>query len=119
MNERGGGKIQALFALAVTVVVVVAAVRIIPVYSKAIQFKSAMVDQAKMANVTRKPPDQIRDELFSKAKELDIPMKREQIQVNPMQVGVRIAVRFSIPVDLVVTQMEFSFDYQTDTSSAY
>jgi hypothetical protein len=119
MSARGGGKIQGLFALVVTVAIGMVAYRLIPVYGQGIEFKNAMINQAKMAAVTRKAPDVIQDELFAKAKEIDIPMKRDQIQVQQMQTGVRITARFSIPVDLWVYQTEISFDYAADTASAY
>ena len=75
--------------------------------------------QAKFAGVNNKPPRQIQKELHRKALELSLPLERKQISVTPVARGVRIAARYTVPVDLVVYTAKFTFDFQADTGSVY
>jgi len=118
MRERGEGKANVIIALLVTAVLVVLGLRVLPVYFKALDFKNAMIEQAKFQPVNRKTSDKIQDELFNKARDLDLPITREQIVVAATANGVKITTRFKVPVDLVVTTTNLSFSYEVDTSSA-
>lgn len=118
-KQHGGAGMKGLLALLIFASIIVAGIRIIPVYVNAYAYEDAMRNQAKFAGVERKSPDKIREELFKKAEELRLPITREQIQVTPQQGGVAIAVRFSVPVDLIAFQTTFNFDYTAETRTAY
>lgn len=118
-QQRGGGAVKGLIALAIFASLILAGLRIIPVYIDAYAFRDAMRSQAKFAGVERKSPEQIREELYKKAQELELPITREQIQVSAQQHGVAIVARFSIPVDLIAYQTTLNFDYSADTRTAY
>ena len=117
--ERGGTRLQLLIALLIVAAIVLAAVRIFPVYVSSYEFEDAMRSQAKFAGVNNKPPRQIQQELHRKALELSLPLERKQISVTPAARGVRIAARYTVPVDLVVYTANFTFDFQADTGSVY
>jgi len=119
MSQGGGSAIKILIALVVIAAVGVGGVRVVPVYVNVYEFEDAMRSQAKFATVERKTPEGIRDDLYKKAKELELPLTREQIQVSTITGGVAIAARFTVPVDLVVTQRNFEFNLSADTRSAY
>lgn len=119
MRQRGNSKVQLLLGLAVTAILIVAAVRLVPLYANSYEFKDAIRTQAKFAGVERKSPEQIRDELFKKAQELNLPVPREQIQVVGRRGGVTITARYSVQVDLIVYSPTLSFDYSADTATAY
>jgi len=68
-----------------------------------------MQEQAKFAVVNRYPEEQIRDSIFKVIKDLEIPVKREDIKITATQDVVRIAVDYSVPVDLLVYQMNLHF----------
>ncbi len=118
-TEQGGSRLQLLIALLIVAAIVLAAVRIIPVYVSSYEFEDAMRSQAKYAGVNRKAPQQIQQELHRKALELSLPLERKQISVTPAARGVRIAARYTVPVDLVVYTANFTFDFQADTGSVY
>lgn len=117
-RARGAGKLQLVVALGVTAALFLSAWRIIPVYIKSYAFEDTMREKAKFAQVERKPLEIIRQELHKRAQELELPVAREQIQVTEHGRGVRITVRYEVPVDLVVTEIKLQFDYTTDTGSA-
>lgn len=118
-TEQGGTRLQLLIALLIVAAIILAAVRIFPVYVSSYEFEDAMRSQAKFAGVNNKPPRQIQQELHRKALELSLPLERKQISVTPAARGVRIAARYTVPVDLVVYTANFTFDFQADTGSVY
>lgn len=119
MKARGGSKLQLLLGLVITAALILGAVRIIPVYVRSYEFQDAMRSQAKFAGVEKKSAEAIRAELLRKARELELPMQREQIKVFPLRVGVQISAHYTVQVDLIVFKPNLNFDYSTDTASAY
>ncbi len=118
-TEQGGSRLQLLIALLIVAAIILAAVRIFPVYVSSYEFEDAMRSQAKYAGVNDKSPQQIQRELHRKALELSLPLERKQISVTPAARGVRIAARYTVPIDLVVYTANFTFDFQADTGSVY
>ncbi len=118
-TEQGGSRLQLLIALLIVAAIILAAVRITPVYVSSYEFEDAMRSQAKYAGVNDKSPQQIQRELHRKALELSLPLERKQISVTPAARGVRIAARYTVPIDLVVYTANFTFDFQADTGSVY
>lgn len=119
MKARGGTKVNLLIGLLVTAALIVGALRVVPVYIRSYEYKDYMRTQAKFAGVENKPPDAVRDALYRKANDLELPIRREQIRVGPGPGGVRITTQFTVPLDLVVYQTSLSFNFSEDTRSAY
>lgn len=119
MSARGGSRIQLLLALLITAAIVVVAVRVIPVYVRSYEFQDAIRSEAKFAGVQRKSAEAIREALYRKARELELPVSRQQIRVIPLRSGVRIFTSYAVPVDLVVYQTTLSFNFNADTATAY
>ncbi len=118
-SDRGGSKLQVLFALALTAALFVAGIRIIPVYISAFKLEDEMRNKCKFAPVERKPPEVVREELLKLAHELDLPVSREQIQIAPISgAGLKISVKYTVPVDLILFNINLPFDYTVDTKSA-
>jgi len=118
-SMRGGGKLQMLLALAVTAVLVVSAWRIIPVYVKSYQFQDEIRNKCKFAPVDRKSPETVKEELLRFAQEIDLPVAREQLQVNALgPAAIRVEVKYSVPVDLILFDINIPFEYNVDSKSA-
>lgn len=118
-KARGGGKLNALIALVIVVALFVGGIKLIPVYVNAYEFRDAMRSQAKFAGVDRKSHEQVREELYQKARDLRLPVQREQIHVTAAPGGIAVATRFAVPVDLIVFQHTLNFEFNEDTSTAY
>ena len=101
-----------IMALLVIVALFVAGTRIVPVYLRAYDFRDDMRTQARFAETDRKSPATIREELYVKARELDLPLRREQIQVTKVPGGVTIAARFTVRVDLTLFQHDLNFNFE-------
>lgn len=118
-GERAGGKLQLVIVLLITAVIVIAVVRIVPVYVRDFEFKETVREEAKFASVRQSEPGGVRQRLLQKAQELGIPMAPEQIQVSPAGNGVRISVRYNVPVQLPGYTLTLNFQTSADTASAY
>ncbi len=118
-SMRGGGKLQMLLAVAVTVVLVVSAWRIIPVYVNSYRFQDEIRTKCKFAGVDRKSPDTVKEELLRTAQELNLPVAREQLQVNAAGPGmISVSVRYTVPVDLFLFDFSIPFEYNFDSKTA-
>ncbi len=118
-SMRGGGKLNMLLALAITAILVLSAWRIIPVYVKSYQFQDEIRSKCKFAPVDRKSPETVKEELLRFAQELGLPVAREQLQVNALgPSGIRVNVKYTVPVDLILLDISIPFEYNFDSKSA-
>ena len=94
-----------------------AAYRIIPAYVAEYQLTDKMQEQARFAVVNRYTEDQIRDTIFKVVQDLDIPVKREEIKIVATQQVVKIALEYTVPVDLLVYHMDLHFTPSSENKS--
>lgn len=107
--QQGAGTIKAILWTVLLIYGAFVAYKILPAYVAEYQLQDKMQEQAKFAVVNRYPEEQIRDSIFKVIKDLEIPVKREDIKITATQDVVRIAVDYSVPVDLLVYQMNLHF----------
>src|SRR5690348_12367812 len=98
--ERGEGKLKTVLILAIIVLAIHSAVKIVPIYVSEYQLSDKMQEQARFAVVNRYNEDQIRDNIFKVVQDLDIPAKRESIKVVSNNSIVKISMEYTVPVDL-------------------
>ncbi len=100
MNETQRGKISLalVFWTVVFVAAIYLAVKVIPVYVNNYQLQDAMENEARLAVVSRKTPEQIRDTIFNKAQELALPIARDQIHVEADLRSARISCEYDINI---------------------
>ncbi|MFQ5926276.1 MAG: DUF4845 domain-containing protein [Terriglobia bacterium] len=119
-SERGGSRLKTVVALLITAGIVLALVRIVPVYVKNYEFKDAVREEAKFARVRDETPMQIRQRLFQKAQQVGIhTIRPQQIHVVPAGRGVRISVNYNVPVQLIGYTFTLNFQASADTASVY
>jgi len=120
MNEkrqRGAGKIVTLIWLVIFVAAIYAGVKIVPVYIDNFALEDLMKQEARFAHVNRRTPEQLRDAVFKKIKELEIPAKREDIRVDNVTDGFRISVKYSVVVELPGYALTLNFKPTADPKS--
>jgi hypothetical protein len=118
-SERGAGKLKAIFIIAVTVLVIYSAVKIIPPYISDYQLSDKMQEQARFAVVNRYSEDQIRDNLFKTMQELDIPAKRDDIKVAANNAMVKISLNYTVPVDLFFYHLDLNFSPSSENKALF
>ena len=106
-SQRGEGKVGCIIGLIVLIVVAYFAIVMLPSYINMWEFKDMMEEEAKFAAV-RKDADEIKHRLLTKAKELELPIGEEQVDVKLDSKRVEIEVKYRLIVDTIFK--EFVFD---------
>src|SRR6266700_4183084 len=75
--ERGEGKLKTFISLAIVLLAIYSAVKIVPAYVSDYQLSDKMQEQARFAVVNRYTEDQIRANIFKVVQDLEIPAKPE------------------------------------------
>ncbi len=107
--QRGGGTIKAILWTAILVYGAFVAYKILPAYVAEYQLADKMQEQARFSIVNRYNEEQVRDNIYKVVKDLEIPVKREEIKVVSNNDVVKISMDYTIPVDLLVYQLNLHF----------
>jgi hypothetical protein len=116
-SQRGGGTIKAILWTVVLVYGAFVAYKILPAYVAEYQLADKMQEQARFSVVNRYSEEQIRDNIYKVVKDLEIPVKREEIKIFSSQEVVRISMDYIIPVDLLVYQLNLHFTPSSENKS--
>ena len=100
-SESGAGRAKAIFAIVFLLAVVYCGWKILPVYVNNYELNDDIRQLAIQSTVDRSSVEAIQNKVVAYAKDLDLPVKRENVTV---QVGnrVTISVDYTIPIDLKV-----------------
>ena len=118
-SERGEGKFKNVLVIAVIVLLIYAAVKIVPPYFSDYQLSDKMQEQARFAVVNRFSEEQIRENLFKTIQELDIPAKREDIKIVANNAIVKISLNYTVPVDLFFYHLDLNFSPSSENKALF
>ena len=103
-----------VFGIMIIVGAVILIATLAPPYFSNYQFQDALKTESQMSTYTTKTEDVIRDEVFRKAQDMDIPISREQIKVVRNGVvgtgTVDIEANYIVHVNLPGYPMDLHFD---------
>jgi len=108
-SEWGAGKAKSVIYLAILLLVIYSAVKIVPAYVSDYQLSDKMQEQARYAVVNRYSEEQIRDNIFKVVQDLDVPAKRDAIKVSANNAVVKISMEYTVPVDLFFYHLDLHF----------
>jgi phenolic acid decarboxylase len=95
----------------------------VPVYYANYEFEDSIKNEATLQTYTTKPESDIRDSIFKKAQELDIPIVKEDIKVVRVGgVGVgslNIQAPYTVHLDLPLLPVDLNFDASTHNKSPF
>ncbi len=114
LGERGGSKLKTVLTLVIAGFLIFSGVKIIPAYFANFQLQDSMQTEARFAIADHRAVDQIREDIWKKVQELDIPAKKEDIKVSGEQRSVAISLDYVVPVDLRVYQFNLEFHPHAD-----
>jgi hypothetical protein len=103
--------IKALFGLALVVVGVYVAYKLIPPYFNNYQLQDVLENEARMNSYSgiQKSEDDIRNVIIRKAQDLDVPLTPEQVKITRAGTDWVITTDYTIHVDLPVYPMDLQF----------
>jgi hypothetical protein len=108
-SERGAGKLKSVVFIAILLLIIYSAVKIVPAYVTDYQLSDKMQEQARFAVVNRYTEDQIRDNIFKVVQDLEVPAKRDAIKVSANNAVVKISLEYTVPVDLFFYHLDLHF----------
>lgn len=117
--ERGEGKLKSILIVAVIVLAIYAAVKIIPPYVNDYQLSDKMQEQARFAVVNRYSEEQIRENIFKAVQDLEVPAKREDIKIVATNSVVKISMQYTVPVDLLMYHIELHFSPSSENKALF
>jgi Domain of unknown function (DUF4845) len=109
--------LRAIFGVVFIVAVVVAVWKLVPPYFSNYQIQDAIADEARMNTYTPKSVEDMRDTIWKKCKELDIPVTREQVNVQREGQSVAIWLDYTVHVDLPGYPVDLKFHPSTKNKS--
>lgn len=98
-SMRGTGRLGCAIWLVVFIAIVYVLAKVIPVKMRTSQFYDAMQEQASFGSIKGNPS--IQNELYNKARELDLPLRKEDIHVTRDAVNVHVEVDYKIDIHFI------------------
>jgi hypothetical protein len=116
-SERGASKAKSVIYLAIMLLVIYSAVKIVPAYVTDYQLSDKIQEQARYAVVNRYSEEQIRDNIFKVVQDLDVPAKRDAIKVSANNAVVKISMEYTVPVDLFFYHLDLHFSPSSENKA--
>ena len=116
-SETGAGKLKALAFTVIFVFAIFVAFKLVPPYVSEYQLQDKMQEVARFAIVNRYSDEQVRDNMFKVVQDLGVPVKREEIKVYISQATCKIAVDYTVPVDLMFYSTDLHFSPSSENKS--
>ena len=83
--------------------------KVFPPYFANSQLKDKMWEEARFAEANERTAEQLRENIYREAQNLEIPLDRRAIQVETDSHGTRIRADYSVVVDLYYYQLHWDF----------
>jgi hypothetical protein len=118
-GERGGSKLNMLFAIAIIGSAAFIAFKVIPPYFANYQFQDSIESESRFAltGYPKRNQDDIQNEVFKKAADLGLPVKHDDIHVVMDNTTCAISLDYTVPIDLAVYQFVLQFHPHADNHS--
>jgi len=121
--ERGAGKIAGFVFFLFVAAVVYVGFKVVPLYVNNYEFQDALESEARFAITNRRQPDDVRNDIWKKVVELNIPVDKKDIQVKypvsgsgPMGL-LDIDVPYTVDVEFPGYTLELNFHPHGDNHS--
>src|SRR6266581_4752032 len=105
--------LKAILGIGLIVAVVWVLVEMVPPYYNNYQLQDVINAEARMNTYTPKPAEEMRDFVYRKCRELDIPVTRDQINVQREGQTVAIWLDYTVHVDLPGYPVDLNFHSST------
>ena len=115
--EHGGTKINLFLTIVVLGTLIFVGVKIAPAYFANYQLEDAMKTEARFAAYNRKTDEEVREDIWKKVQELNIPVRREDIHLVNGGGTLQATIDYSVPVDLQFYQFDMHFHAVGDNRS--
>jgi hypothetical protein len=108
-SERGAAKLKTIVWLLILGSTFFVGAKVAPPYFANYQLRDKMWDEARFAQANHRTEEQLRDIVYSEARSLDLPLRREDIQAEIGPQGAVIRANYTVNVDLNLYQLTLYF----------
>jgi hypothetical protein len=116
------GTIKLILVFALLAALVVVSAEVIPPYFSNYEFQDTLENEARLGTYSTKGDDVIRDAVFKRAQDLEIPITKEQIKIErigPGGNGVMIETDYTVHIDLPGYPLDVHFHPQTKNKNVF
>ena len=111
-TRHGQGKIGCILWLLVLAAVIGIAAKLIPIKIASAELSDFMEEQAMFAG--RKGPEELKNRILSRAAQLDIPLKKKNLEVKRLGGRIRMRATYTIPVEFPGYTYYWDFEHIID-----
>lgn len=111
-RERGEGQFGCLIGLVLLLVAGLVAYRMIPIKVKAAELRDTVEDESKSAGQHGR--EQIIASILDKAQRLELPVTKNDIEVEKKSTEIRIDVKYTVPVKFPGYTYQWKFHHHTE-----
>jgi len=112
-RQRGAGKIKALFTLLILAAMLLTILRVAPAFIDKYWVEDEMRNQARLAVVTRRTEEDMRQAIWAKIKEQEIKatpaLKPEDIRIEYTGRSVNISLKYTVIINLYFYEFPLQF----------
>jgi len=109
-GQRGEGRLGFFFALALFLVGLFLAVKIVPVRVDGYQFREVLREEARYAAVHQRNDAAVVQRIVDAAESMGIPLKKNDIAIRRSKIEVVVSAAYEKPVDLKVGTYTYRFN---------
>ncbi len=109
ISEKGGVRLKGLSALLLWGLAGFLFMKLLPAYIGNYQLRDMLRQEALQATVHRWPAEMVVTRIVEEASALDLPITRDQVQVEVSYKRVSINIHYTVPVDLKVHTFQLHF----------
>jgi len=117
IRQRGAGKLGTLIWIIILIAVGYCGFKIVPPYIDNYQLEDFMKQETRFAGVNRRSSDQLREVIYKRIQELEIPARREDIRVDVVQDGFKVSVKYTVVIELPGYALSLNFNPTADPKS--
>ncbi|HLE60131.1 MAG TPA: hypothetical protein VI700_01205 [Thermoanaerobaculaceae bacterium] len=113
-RETGAGNVGCVISLAILVVAVLIAVRVIPTRIAVAELHDYCEKEAEQASLPRNSNEMIADRILMKAQQSNLPISKENIKVWRDGGQVHVEVKYRVVLDLLVYKYDWDVEHRVD-----
>lgn len=112
--QRGAGTLKAVIWIGIIILLAYFAIKVIPPFVNYYDLRDHMEQTATLAAVGNQTEAQIRDDIWKKIEELEIPATRDALQVTRQTRRVQISCHYVVEVPFLGYTIKLNFTPETD-----
>jgi hypothetical protein len=113
-REIGGGNVGCVISLALLVIAVLIAMKVIPVRVAVAELQDYCEREAETASLPRNTDAKIADEILIKAQQENLPVAKEDIKVWRDSSMMHVEVKYRVVLDLLVYKYNWDVEHKVD-----